>query len=324
MKKTITVILLAAALLLSLAGCAAVSPAASQTPAAEASAPDVAEVQIEAAATPASVTAPTRQNGERFEGVIMLEGMEENIQYEHAVNRSAGFEMDFEYESLARYSEVGRERFVSLWDDQNNPQNYLEVTYDSGNAELVASAISATLSNDYEVIQETYPLERAGSCIRLDASGEKGTGRVASQMQAVYIIPASDGCRIATAHYSMEAAEGFGRRFAYMINTLNVLEREPVSTLTDEQALAAVAKYCTIDNPDLESIVDAGEYPTYWEIVSSNEQQVVVLFRSYTGAQVRYYIDRATGEAHITDFVPGITPEEMPREESLNVWNYLG
>ena len=324
MKKTITVILLAAALLLSLAGCAAVSPAASQTPAAEASAPDVAEVQIEAAATPASVTAPTRQNGERFEGVIMLEGMEENIQYEHAVNRSAGFEMDFEYESLARYSEVGRERFVSLWDDQNNPQNYLEVTYDSGNAELVASAISATLSNDYEVIQETYPLERAGSCIRLDASRDKGTGGVPSQMQAVYIIPASDGCRIATAHYSMEAAEGFGRRFAYMINTLNVLEREPVSTLTDEQALAAVAKYCTIDNPDLESIVDAGEYPTYWEIVSSNEQQVVVLFRSYTGAQVRYYIDRATGEAHITDFVPGITPEEMPREESLNVWNYLG
>ena len=46
----------------------------------------------------------------------------------------------------------------------------------------------------------------------------------------------------------------------------------------------------------------------------------MVLFRSYTGAQVRYYIDRATGDVHVTEFVPGITPEGMPSEESLNVW----
>ena len=322
MKKLVLIMTLAAALLLSLAGCAAVRPAATEAPVAvtEAPAADIAEVQIE---TPAPVAAPSRQNGERFEGVIMLEGTEEKVQYEHAVNKTVGFEMDYEYESLARYSEAGRERFVSLWDDPNNPENYLEVSYDSGNAELVASAISAALSSDYEVVGEELSLERAGSCIRLDASTEKGTGSVARQMQAVYVIPAADGCRIATAHYSLEAAEGFGRRFAYMVNTLNVLAREPVSTLTDEQALAAIVNYCTASNPALEDIVNAGEYDTYWEIVSSDAQQVVVLYRSYTGAQVRYYIDRATGDAYITEFVPGITPAEERSDESLNVWAYV-
>lgn len=322
MKKQVLIMILTAALLLSLTGCAAVRPAATAAPvsATEAPAADVAEVQIE---TPAPAPAPSRQDGERFEGVILLEGMEEKVPYEHAVNKTAGFELDFEYESLARYSDAGRERFVSLWDDQNNPQNYLEISYDSRSAELAASAISAALSNDYEVVQETSALERAGSCIRLDASMEKGTGSVAGQMQAVYLIPAADGCRIATAHYSLEAAEGFGRRFAYMVNTLNVLEREPVSTLTDEQALAAIVNYCTASNPALEDIVNAGEYDTYWEIVSSDAQQVVVLFRSYTGAQVRYYIDRATGDAYVTEFVPGITPEEERTDESLNVWAYV-
>ena len=89
-------------------------------------------------------------------------------------------------------------------------------------------------------------------------------------------------------------------------------------------ALELIARHCMEQNPDLEEIVNAGQYDAYWEIVSSDPQEVVVLFRSYTGAQIRYYIDRATGDVHVTEFVPGITPEEMPSEESLNVWDYVG
>ena len=40
------------------------------------------------------------------------------------------------------------------------------------------------------------------------------------------------------------------------------------------------------------------------EIVSSDEQQIVVLFRSYTGAQIRYYIERAAGDVSVTELVP--------------------
>lgn len=93
--------------------------------------------------------------------------------------------------------------------------------------------------------------------------------------------------------------------------------------LSDEQALAAIRRYCYITDPDLEDIVDAGEYPVYWELASRDEQETVVLFRSYTGAQIRYYIDPVSGETYVTEFVPGITAEEERTEESLNAWDYL-
>ena len=53
------------------------------------------------------------------------------------------------------------------------------------------------------------------------------------------------------------------------------------------------------------------------------DAEAVVLFNSYTGAQVRYYIDRDTGETRVTEFVPGITAEETQTDESFNARNYL-
>ena len=100
-------------------------------------------------------------------------------------------------------------------------------------------------------------------------------------------------------------------------------EVKTAEKLSDEQALTAVRNYCFTINPDLESVVNAEEYPVYWEIAANDEQKIVVLFRSYTGAQVRYYIDRTTGETSVTEFVPGITPEEQKTEESFNVRDYL-
>ena len=70
-----------------------------------------------------------RQDGERFEDVIMIEGMEETVRYEHIINDSIGIEMDYDYESLKRYSESDRERFVSVYDDPEKPEIYLDVTY---------------------------------------------------------------------------------------------------------------------------------------------------------------------------------------------------
>ena len=61
-----------------------------------------------------------------------------------------------------------------------------------------------------------------------------------------------------------------------------------------------------------------GEYPSYWEALSSDGNEIVVLFRSYTGAQIRYYIDPVSGEATVTELVPGVTDEEQRTGESLN------
>ncbi|MBP5310108.1 MAG: hypothetical protein J6Z05_05740 [Lachnospiraceae bacterium] len=97
-------------------------------------------------------------------------------------------------------------------------------------------------------------------------------------------------------------------------------ENEPVS---DDQAITAIKNYCHMINPDLENIEKEGEYPVYWEVVSSDENEIVVLFRSYTGAQIRYYIDPVSGDAYVTEFVPGITSEEEKTDEELNVRDYL-
>lgn len=92
-------------------------------------------------------------------------------------------------------------------------------------------------------------------------------------------------------------------------------------TITDEQALSAIQDYCYASNPDLENI--EGEYPVNWEIESSDENAIVVLFRSYTGALVRYYIDPVSGETYVTEFVSGITPEEERTDETFNVKDYI-
>ena len=94
--------------------------------------------------------------------------------------------------------------------------------------------------------------------------------------------------------------------------------------LTDAQALSAIQKYCYDSNPDLAGIVNDGEHQVSWEVPTSDDHTIVVLFNSYTGAQVRYYIDRITGGTYVTEFVPGITAAEQRTDESLNAWTYLG
>ena len=166
-----------------------------------------------------------RQDGERFEKVIMLEGMEETVQYEHAVNGTMGIEIDYEYESLVRRGESDRECFVSRYDDLNQPENYLEVIYSPADADAAAASVSGTLSNDYDLIVESLVLDRAGSCIRIDASEAKGGKGTPDMLQTVYIIPADDGSIIATAHCTFESAEGFGVRFRNMMHTLTVIDK---------------------------------------------------------------------------------------------------
>ncbi len=110
----------------------------------------------------------------------------------------------------------------------------------------------------------------------------------------------------------------------------NVEEQEaavvPVNendTITDEMALAAIENYCCTKEPGLKEDADAGKYYVYWEISSSDENEIVVLYRSYTSALVRYYIDRTSGDTYVTEFVPGITPEEERTDESFNIRDYI-
>lgn len=334
MKKTIVTMTIILALMLSLAGCGKAPAAESSTPAPAPQATETVQTPAEntPAETPAPVEtpaptaepAPARQDGERFEGTFCYQGFEETVHYEHLRREDLGFEMDYDYDMFVRQSGADYERFVHVWDDPANPANYIEVEADTGNANLVADAMNAALSGEFDTTVVYRDMDNGEQCICIEASVIKGTNQMADRIEERYIIPAPDGCRIATARYDTVDSEGLAKRLFHMVKTIAAFDRGIEGELSDQMALELIARHCMEQNPDLEEIVNAGQYDAYWEIVSSDPQEVVILFRSYTGAQVRYYVDRATGDVHVTEFVPGITPEEMPSEESLNVWDYVG
>lgn len=96
-----------------------------------------------------------------------------------------------------------------------------------------------------------------------------------------------------------------------------------LATIESDQALAAVRNYCIKRQPELADMANSEDYTLYWEVESYNADQIVVLYRSYTGAQVRYYVDNKTGDVYVTEFVPGITEEEERTEETFNVKDYM-
>ena len=287
-----------------------------EEPAGSAAPVETAEAQEETAA-------PERQNGERFEDVIMIEGMEETIKLEHVINETAGFAIDYDYEGFLRRSASDRECFVWSYDDPENPENFVEVSYSAQDASAVVADVIETLSKDYEISKDPVTLDGAGLCTRIDASAVPGGEYTADVLQEVYVIPATDGCRVAKIQYLPEGSDGFGKRLAYLVNTITVMEAQGERAMSDEQALAAIERYCYHGNPDLKGIVDSGEYPVSWQVTEYSEEQIVVLFHSYTGADVRYYIDPVSGEAYVTEFVSGVTAEEQRTDETLNVWDYV-
>lgn len=165
-----------------------------------------------------------RKDGERFEETIILEGMEEKVQYEHVKNETLGFEIDYDYESFVRQSDGNKEKFISVYDDLKKPENYLEITSSKKSLDAAADTVIKTLSKKYKVEKESFTLNNAGNCIRIDASVEPDGVHMPNQLQMVYIVPAVNGSIVATAHYAIEASEGFGRRFAYIMHTLEVIK----------------------------------------------------------------------------------------------------
>ena len=163
------------------------------------------------------------QPGEHFEGTVTLEGTEQTVHYEAIRNDALGFEMGYDYENFVRHSEADCERFISAWDNPENPEIYLEITHSSDDAETTAASIAETLSAQYNVSRWEYTLDRAGDCIDLRGEVDKEGQMSIWELQMVYIIPANDGCFVAWGHYTQESAEGCGARFRSMMHTFAVL-----------------------------------------------------------------------------------------------------
>ena len=100
-------------------------------------------------------------------------------------------------------------------------------------------------------------------------------------------------------------------------------QNSAVLPLSDDEALTAIQNYCFDENPSLKDTLAESDYPTSWIVESQDSDQVVVLYRSYTGAQIRYYIDRKSGDAYVTELVPGIIDEETENGVKINVRDYI-
>lgn len=93
-------------------------------------------------------------------------------------------------------------------------------------------------------------------------------------------------------------------------------------TITEQQAYAAVINYNKSIGSGYEGEINSEGYSEYWD-VSSENGKIVVLYRSYTGAQIRYYVDPVSGDTYVTELVPGIIDEEQENGERFNARDYL-
>ena len=100
-------------------------------------------------------------------------------------------------------------------------------------------------------------------------------------------------------------------------------DKGSASAITQEQALAAIQKYCYANDPELEKMIKSGDYGAYFDVSTADSGEIVVLYRSYTAAQIRYYIDSSTGDVYVTELVPGIIDEEQRTDESFNIGKYI-
>ena len=103
----------------------------------------------------------------------------------------------------------------------------------------------------------------------------------------------------------------------------NTTVNADILPITDDEALSAIQNLCLEENPGIVDYLAEGEVPLYWVVESSDNKQIVVLYRSYTGSQTRYYIDRVSGETYVTDLVPGIIDEETENGQKFNIRDYF-
>ena len=89
--------------------------------------------------------------------------------------------------------------------------------------------------------------------------------------------------------------------------------------ITKEMAYEGVSNYCheaydwsiAEDNPDI----------MYVEMGEESETEYQVIFRSYTGAFVYFYVDKSSGNTRMVTYVPTLDLEE--EDGSINLYDYL-
>ena len=94
---------------------------------------------------------------------------------------------------------------------------------------------------------------------------------------------------------------------------------EPQSKITAEMAFEGVNNYChsaydwsiAKDNPDIMGVQMGEETDSAYQVI----------FRSYTGAFVNFYVDKISGTTKMVEKVPTLNVEE--EAGTINIFDYL-
>ena len=99
-------------------------------------------------------------------------------------------------------------------------------------------------------------------------------------------------------------------------------ETEPVKPLTDEEAMTGFTNYLYFKVKDLQKILDEDKLPCTWGVASSGKDEIMIMFKSHTGALLRYYVNRNTGKTYVTQYSVQ-TNSYYRTKETLNVREYI-
>ena len=101
------------------------------------------------------------------------------------------------------------------------------------------------------------------------------------------------------------------------------LETDPnQEPLTDEQALTGFTNYLYFKIKGLQKILDEDKKPCTWGSSSSDAKTIVIMFKSHTGALLRYYINRSTGKTYAATYVVS-SNSYVRTNETLNIRDYI-
>ena len=91
------------------------------------------------------------------------------------------------------------------------------------------------------------------------------------------------------------------------------------SGITAEMALKGVGNYCHKEYDW--SMAKENPSMMYVQMGEETETEYKVVFRSYTGSFVYFYVDKATGKTRMVDFVPALNIEE--ESGTIDLLEYL-
>ena len=168
-------------------------------------------------------------------------------------------------------------------------------------------------SESVSVAESSQPQEASETASDAESSQAQEASETTSEAESSQPQDTSETVSDAESSQAQEASESVSE----------VQGVETTDVITEKQALEAIKNHYLTTSPDLAEKMASEDYTIFFDVTTNEDNLIVVLYRSYTGAENRYYVDPVSGDTFVTERVPGIIDEEQRTEETLNIRDYF-